>query len=283
MILVTGANGQLARELRLLLSSKEALFVDRRDGDITNFEQIDNILSTQKFHSIINCAAYTAVDLAETEPLKAFEVNEKGAENLAVLAKKYSIKLVHISTDYVFSGSTYRPMNEETPTAPISVYGKSKLAGEQKILSINPRGVIVRTSWLYSRFGKNFVRTIVNLGNERDVLKVVYDQVGSPTNAADLAAAIVHILPKIDGDKCEIYHYSNEGAISWYDLAQEIKELRKLKCKIYPIESSQYPLPAPRPYYSVLSKDKIKTKFELEIPYWKESLVKLFESADITF
>ena len=275
MILVTGCNGQLGSELRLLLTDKEAVFVDRMICDITKLDQLEKIVLSYRITSIINCAAYTAVDLAETESEKAFLVNETGALNVATVAKKYSLSLVHISTDYVFDGKSFTPRHEDHPVNPVSIYGKSKLAGENKILEINPKGIIIRTSWLYSQFGKNFVKTILKAGNERESLKVVYDQIGSPTNAGDLAKAIVLILPNLQNANCEIYNYSNEGVISWYDFAKTICEIKRLKCKVYPIESHEYPALAPRPFYGILSKDKIKKKFNLEIPYWRESLEKM--------
>jgi dTDP-4-dehydrorhamnose reductase len=272
MILVTGCNGQLGSELKLALSSDEAIFVDRASCDITNIEQLEKIIIDNNISSILNCAAYTAVDLAETEIDKAFLINEIGAFNVATVAKKYSLTLVHISTDYVFEGVDCTPRHEDQPVNPSSVYGKSKLAGEQKIMEIKPNGIIIRTSWVYSKFGKNFVKTILKACSEREFLKVVYDQVGSPTNACDLAKLIVSLLPKLQNEACEIYHYSNEGAISWYDFAQAICELKNLPCKVFPIESDEYVTRAPRPAYSVLSKSKLKKKFGIEIPYWRESL-----------
>ena len=272
MILVTGCNGQLGSELRLILAASEAIFVDRANCDITNLEQLEKIIVDNKILSILNCAAYTAVDLAETEIEKAFLVNELGSFNLATIAKKHSLILVHISTDYVFDGVASTPRHEDHPVNPSSIYGKSKLAGEQKILGVKPNGIIIRTSWVYSKFGKNFVKTILKAGSEREFLKVVYDQVGSPTNAVDLAKLIVSLLPKLQNEACEVYHYSNEGAISWYDFAQAICEMKKLTCKVFPIESDEYVTPAARPNYSVLSKNKLKQKFGVEIPYWRESL-----------
>jgi dTDP-4-dehydrorhamnose reductase len=235
-------------------------------------EQLEKIIKENNISSILNCAAYTAVDLAETEIEKAFLVNELGAFNLATIAKKHSLTLVHISTDYVFDGIACTPRHEDHPVNPSSVYGKSKLAGEQKILDIKPNGIIIRTSWVYSNFGKNFVKTILKAGSEREFLQVVYDQIGSPTNACDLAKLIVSLLPKLQNETCEVYHYSNEGAISWYDFAQAICEMQKLACKVFPIESDEYVTSAARPNYSVLSKNKLKQKFGVEIPYWRESL-----------
>jgi dTDP-4-dehydrorhamnose reductase len=278
MILVTGSNGQVGNELKNLLNEKEALFVDRKNGDITNSEQIENLIITHNISTIINCAAYTAVDKAENEKEKAFLINEAGARNLASLAKKYSIKLVHISTDYVFPGNTPTPLTEDSPTAPFTVYGESKLAGEKAILNIRPTAVIIRTSWLYSEFGNNFVKTIVKYASERSEMKIVYDQVGSPTYAKDLAEAIIAIIPKMKDGECDLFHYSNEGAVSWFDFANAICEIKKIKCRLIPIESFEYPTPTPRPKYSVLSKKKIKQTFNISIPYWKDSLAKCLEN-----
>jgi len=272
MILVTGCNGQLGSELRLVLTDENAIFLDRASCDITKIEQLEKIIIDNNILSILNCAAYTAVDLAEEEVDKAFQINELGAFNVATIAKKYSLTLVHISTDYVFEGFACSPRHEDHPVNPNSVYGQSKLAGEKKILEIKPNGIIIRTSWVYSKFGKNFVKTILKAASEREFLKVVYDQVGSPTNAGDLAKLIVSLLPKLQNEACEIYHYSNEGAISWYDFAQAICELKNLQCKVFPIESDEYVTLAPRPAYSVLSKNKLKKKFGIEIPHWRESL-----------
>lgn len=273
MILVTGSNGQLGSELKLLLSTSEAVFVTSKDCDITSLDQIEKIISQNKITHIINCAAYTAVDLAEKEIEKAYLVNETGPYNLAVVSKRHDITLIHISTDYVFDGKMSNPIHEDHIPNPVSAYGKSKLAGENKIIEVGPKGIIIRTSWLYSSFGKNFLKTILKASEERESLKVVNDQIGTPTYAADLANAILKIIPKLGDIKSEIYNYSNEGEISWFDFALCICDLKKRNCKVYPIESSEYPTPTPRPAYSVLSKDKIKAKFNLVIPFWKDSLV----------
>jgi len=279
MILVTGAKGQLANELKLFLPSDKAVFLDKEECDISNLEQLEKVLDKYNIELIINCAAYTAVDKAETDSTNAFLINEKGVANLAFLTKKNNLKLIHISTDYVFGGPNFRPIKEDSKTEPNSVYGKSKLAGEEQIIKINPKAIIIRTSWLYSKFGHNFVKTILKNSKIRDSLKVVYDQVGTPTNAADLASAIMQIIPQMDGLKeTELYHFSNEGVASWYDFAYAIKEIKNLKISIFPIETSEYPLPAPRPQYSVLSKNKIKDKFKLTIPHWRESLGKCLRS-----
>lgn len=277
MILVTGSRGQLGNELKLLLNESDAFFATKEDCDITNLEQLERVINKYNIKSIINCAAYTAVDLAEKEADKAFLINEEGASNLARTAKKHSLKLIHISTDYVFDGNHPSPLTEAKIASPVTVYGKSKLAGEEAILKISPTGIIIRTSWLYSVFGNNFVKTIVKLASSKENLNIVYDQIGTPTYAKDLAEVIIKILPQIQTDTCEIFHYSNEGAISWYDFAQAICEIKRFSCKLYPIESFEYPTPTPRPAYSVLNKRKIKEKFNITIPYWKESLKQCLE------
>ena len=273
-ILVTGANGQLGSEIRVLSNGYENfLFTDRGELDITDFAAVETFISKNAVGTVINCAAYTAVDKAECDAQNADLINNKAVENLAKICKDKDIKLVHISTDYVFDGKNYKPYLEEDKPNPIGVYAKTKYDGEKAILAINPQNsIIIRTSWVYSSFGANFVKTMLRLGREHESLGVVFDQVGSPTYARDLAKAILDILPKIKNHKTEIYHFSNEGVVSWYDFAKEIMKMAKLSCNINPIESTQYPTPAPRPHYSVLNKAKIKREFGVEIPYWKDSL-----------
>lgn len=276
-ILITGSNGQLGSSIKELSSNYDFnfFFTDKRNLDITNEEEIKNFVYTNSIDTIINCAAYTAVDKAEEDKENADKVNRKAVKKLAKISKENSIKLIHISTDYVFDGKGYKPYLEEFQARPQSVYGQTKLDGEIEMLHINPHNsIIIRTSWIYSSYGKNFVKTMLNLGKQKKVLGVIYDQVGTPTYARDLALTILEILPKINNKKVEIYHYSNEGVLSWYDFAKEIMKMAKLKCDINPIETYQYPTPAARPYYSVLNKIKIKTKFDIEIPYWKDSLDK---------
>lgn len=272
MILITGSNGQLGSELKLILNESEAIFGERNTCDITNNEQLETVIVDNKIKTIINCAAYTNVELAEKEKIKAFQVNEVGVTNLALLAKKYSIKLIHISTDYVFNGKSNLPLSETDSTSPVTQYGKSKLAGENAILEISPTALIIRTSWLYSNYGNNFVKTIIKNASTKDSLNIVFDQIGTPTYALDLAKVLIDIIPKIKLGSCEIIHYSNEGAISWYDFAKAICEIKKFTCKINPIESFEFPTSAPRPAYSVLNKRKIKEVYNVSIPYWKESL-----------
>ena len=281
-VLVTGAGGQLGSEIRFIggeFRGLEFSFVDKNALDICDFEAVQKAL--QGYDALINCAAYTAVDKAQSEADKAFEINEKGTLNLAKACEKFGVKLVHISTDYVFDGKAYQPMLENAPTAPLGVYGKSKLAGEKAVLSQNlAHSCIIRTSWLWSEFGANFVKTIARLANERDEISVVSDQIGSPTNARDLAQTICTILPKLSETKgVEIFHYANAGVASWYDFAYEIVRLLErtypaISCKVRAIKSSEYKTAAMRPFYSVLDTDKIKAHFGIEIPHWRDSLAK---------
>ncbi len=267
MFLVTGANGQLGQELRLILGDK-AVYADFADLDITDAAAVKNFCRQRVFEAIINCAAYTAVDRAESEPEKAWNVNATGPKNLA----ETGIPLIHVSTDYVFDGQSCRPYKENDLPAPQSVYGKSKLAGEQAVLERASAAFVFRTAWLYSPFGNNFVKTMLRLGAEKDVLNVVFDQVGTPTYAAHLAQAIVAVLPYLK-DRCrEVYHFSNEGVCSWYDFAEEIMAQGGRNCKVLPIESKEYPTAAERPAFSVLNKEKFKTSFGMEISHWKKGL-----------
>ncbi len=272
-VLVTGAAGQLGSEIRAIAPSEGYIFADRSVLDISDKEVMALFIDLNDIDTIINCAAYTAVDKAEEDVENADLINHIAIKNMAEIAREKGLKLVHVSTDYVFDGKNYKPYTEEDSPNPTGIYGKTKLAGEEALMKIAPRNsIIIRTSWVYSSFGNNFVKTMLRLGKERDELGVIYDQIGTPTYAADLAAAILEILPKIDNPKPEIYHYSNEGAISWYDFAKEIMKMAKLSCQINPIETWQYPTPAKRPHYSLLNKAKIKRDFDLTIPYWKDSL-----------
>ena len=272
MFLVTGANGQLGNELRLLLGDK-AVYVDKNELDITDYNAVKQFTSGKDFTAIINCAAYTAVDKAENDKELAQLINVEGPHNLAAT----QIPLIHFSTDYVFNGQNFRPYTEEDIPDPQSFYGKTKLAGEQAVLQTANTALIIRTAWLYSNFGNNFVKTIQRLGAERSEIKVVFDQVGTPTYAADLAAAIVQILPQIKTGSKDIFNFSNEGVCSWYDFAVEIINLSKLSCKVLPIESKDYPSSVKRPFYSVLNKNKIKQTFNININHWKESLQKCLQ------
>ncbi len=273
-ILVTGANGQLGKELKQLSSSFpqfEFHFLSREDLPIHHFELVRNFFNAYHPAYLINCAAYTAVDRAESETELAFQVNGEAVGVLAAVCKEKNCKLIHISTDYVFDGTAATPYKEDHPTNPKSVYGASKLDGEQQAFRFNPDTIVIRTSWVYSEFGKNFVKTMLKLMPEKEELNVVSDQVGSPTYAADLAAAILHIISSGKW-QAGIYHYSNEGVISWYDFAVAIKELAGNNCKVNAIPTSAYPTPAKRPAYSVLDKSKIITTFNLQVPGWKKSL-----------
>ncbi len=274
-ILVTGSMGQLGSEIRELASkySYNFFFTDRNNIDITSKDSIKEFCQTNSINVIINCAAYTAVDKAQSDIENADLVNRKAVKKLSIVAKELNIKLIHISTDYVFDGKNFKPYVEEFQTNPQSVYGKTKLDGENEIRDINPlNSIIIRTSWVYSYYGNNFVKTMLRLGKEKEELGVIFDQVGTPTYAKDLALTILNIIPQIENHKVEIYNYSNEGVLSWYDFAKEIMKMAKLNCKINPIETYQYPTPAKRPHFSLLNKSKIKSKFNLEIPYWKDSL-----------
>lgn len=274
-ILVTGSNGQLGSEIRELSSnySYTFFFTDRNNIDITSKDSIKAFCQTNNINVIINCAAYTAVDKAESDELNADLVNRKAVKKLALVSQDLNIKLIHISTDYVFDGRNFKPYCEEFQTNPQGIYGKTKLDGENEMKDINPtNSIIIRTSWVYSSFGNNFVKTMLRLGREKESLGVIFDQVGTPTYARDLALTILDIIPKIINEKVEIYNYSNEGVLSWYDFAKEIMRMAKLDCKINSIQTFEYPTPAIRPHFSLLNKSKIKNKFNIEIPYWKDSL-----------
>lgn len=275
-VLVTGSSGQLGSEIRELSSRYPQYtftFADRSMLDLSNLCKMEDFFDGKRFDMIINCAAYTAVDKAESESELADTINHRFVSMLAKIAKRDSSKLIHISTDYVFDGKHHRPYIESDPTAPQGVYGKTKCDGENAILSTAPANtLIIRTSWVYSSFGNNFVKTMLRLGKERDTLGVIFDQVGTPTYARDLAQAIIDILPQINNVQPEIYHYSNEGAASWYDFAQAIFELSGVVCLVNPITTDQYPTPASRPHYSLLNKSKIKNDFNLSIPYWRDAL-----------
>lgn len=272
-ILVTGSNGQLGSEIKNISTNYKFkfLFTDVDDLDISNYSEIQQFIENKKIDFIVNCAAYTAVDKAETEKELAYLVNSNAVENLAKISKSHNIKLIHVSTDYVFDGKSCLPYKEDDITNPIGYYGFSKLEGEKKIQQHDCESIIIRTSWLYSSFGNNFLKTIIKHSTVKNELNVVFDQVGTPTYAADLAKAILEII-KSDIFIKGIYHYSNEGVCSWYDFAYEIVKLTNSKCLINPIESKDFPTPTKRPNYSVLNKSKIKSTFHVKIPNWKESL-----------
>lgn len=273
-ILVTGSNGQLGKELQKIANhypDYEFIFHDIDTLDIYNPKNIEAVIPKDT-SIIINCAAYTAVDKAETEELNAEKANTDGPRFLALFAKKYNTHLIHVSTDYVFDGKSHIPYKEEDTTNPISVYGRTKLEGEHAIKSSGCNATVIRTSWLYSSFGNNFVKTILRLSSEREQLGIVFDQVGTPTYALDLAYAILAVCGKRK-EGFTLYHFANEGVCSWYDFAKEIAFLAKNPCKILPIETSDYPTLATRPAYSVFNKKKIKTTLNIEIPHWKDSLI----------
>lgn len=280
-VLITGGNGQLGSELKNKTKSLgwETRFIDIEDLDLTDVEKVTQYLSYFRPDYIINCAAYTAVDKAESDKENATSINAKVPELLSKLSASLNSRLIHISTDYVYSGKDFLPIKETSTPAPESIYGKTKLLGEQ-LVQKNSEAIILRTSWLYSIYGNNFVKSMISLGKEKDQLGVVFDQVGSPTNAEDLADATTKIILFSRENKKwphGIYNYSNEGVASWYDFACDIMETKGLNCKINPIETKDYPLPAPRPNYSNMNKNKIKTTFNIEIPHWRSSLKKVLE------
>ena len=278
-ILVTGANGQLGKELREFSSLHTGLdfvFLSKEDMPIHQFELMRNYFNTVKPAYCINCAAYTAVDKAESEKDLAFLINGEAVGVLAAVCKEHDTRFIHISTDYVFNGDAAYPYTESFPTDPINVYGASKLEGEIQAMQLNPDSIIIRTSWLYSSLGKNFVKTMIQLMSEKDQLKVVKDQLGSPTNAADLAETIFNIIGlchlQIYDWNPGIYNFSNEGIISWYDFAKEIKEIINSPSVVKPISAAEYPTPAKRPAYSVLDKSKIQKTYSIKLKKWKDSL-----------
>ncbi|MEO8770842.1 MAG: dTDP-4-dehydrorhamnose reductase [Ferruginibacter sp.] len=276
-ILVTGANGQLGTEFRKLAEKNTTdafFFVGKDELSITNTAAIENYFSKHSFTHCINCAAYTAVDKAETEKELAYDVNAKAAGYLAAVCKKYHTQFIHVSTDYVFDGNGIVPYKESDQTNPMGIYGASKLKGETEVFKNNDQSIVLRTSWVYSSYGKNFVKTMLRLMKEKESIGVVNDQYGSPTYAADLAEAILTIISSNNEITPGIYNYCNEGIISWYDFALEIKKLTNSNCIVNPIDTASYPTPAKRPHYSVLDTKKIQQTFNVSIPAWKDSLKK---------
>lgn len=274
VVLVTGASGQLGQALQAIVPKHSTLqfhFASSAEADITNKENLEQVFNRLKPDFCINAAAYTAVDKAESEPEKAHLINVTGAKNLAEVCKEHNATLIHVSTDFVFDGSKNTPYTEEDETNPQGVYGKTKREGEQEIEKILTAHYIIRTSWLYSEYGNNFMKTMIRLGNERDSLGVVNDQTGTPTNTNDLAEAILQI---IESGKKEygIYHYSNEGVATWYDFAKKIFEVNNISVDLKPITTADYPTPAKRPVYSVIDKSKIRSAFGLKISHWHDSL-----------
>ncbi|WP_304969402.1 dTDP-4-dehydrorhamnose reductase [Romboutsia ilealis] len=279
-ILVTGANGQLGHEMQSVAekSGDKFVFTDVAGGyerlDITDVEAVRRMVAEREIEVIVNCAAYTNVDKAETDVELADMLNNKAAGNLAQAMKEVDGTLIHVSTDYVFQGDRNVPCREEWPTNPLGVYGKTKLAGEKSIEATGCKHIIIRTAWLYSKWGKNFVKTMQNLTATRETLKVVFDQVGTPTYAGDLAAVIGHIIGSGQLDKTGVYHFSNEGVCSWFDFAKAICELSGNTCDIQPCYSEEFPSPVERPHFSVLDKSKLKSTFGVTVPYWTDSLKK---------
>lgn len=280
-LLITGANGQLGSEIRKsgdLFPGFSFVFTDLNELDITSPTAVERMLAEEKPTWLINCAAYTAVDKAETEEETAWLINSVAPAILAEKSKAVGCRFVQVSTDYVFDGRNYLPYIEDDEVCPTSVYGRTKLEGELISLANNPETLVIRTSWLYSSFGNNFVKSMIRLGKERDQLNVIFDQIGTPTYAGDLAMALLEIIRKTESTESEfvpgIYHYSNEGVCSWYDFAIAIHQIYGINCSVNAIESKDYPSPVARPPFSVLNKSKIKSNFGIQIPYWRESLEK---------
>jgi len=289
-ILITGADGQVGQAFQALLENKKHTdtthrfyFTSRDTLDITDKNTLETFVKDKQIDIIVNTAAYTAVDTAEEDEALAYNVNKEAVENLAQISKQYGIQLIHISTDYVFDGTSHTPLLETDSINPQGIYAKSKRAGEEAILSLKPDGaVIIRTSWVYSTTGQNFVKTMLRVGAQKDEINVVCDQIGTPTYARDLARAILTMIDsKHESKEVEIYHYSNEGNCSWYDFAQAIFEIAQVDCEVNPISTKEYPTPAKRPSYSVLNKEKIKKEYQLKIPYWRDSLKSCISLLDI--
>ncbi|MDA8893596.1 dTDP-4-dehydrorhamnose reductase [Flavobacteriaceae bacterium] len=278
-VLITGSNGQLGSEIKELASDYENLecvFKDLPELDICDTEVLNMFIIDQHIDAVINCAGYTAVDKAEENPKIAEQVNAKGVLNLVNTLKKVDGKLIHISTDYVFDGNHSQPYKESDPTSPVGVYGQTKRAGELEVLNSSIDAIVIRTSWLYSAYGNNFVKTMLRLGNDKESIQVVFDQIGTATYAKDLAKTCLDILSDAGSTsiskKGSLYHYSNEGVTSWYDFARAIMEISNIDCNIIPIETKDYPTQARRPLYSVLDKSKITSDFKVIIPHWRDSL-----------
>ena len=283
-ILVTGCHGQLGNEMQQAAKrfpSFRYIYTDVEELNICDKKALADFVLSNKVNIIVNCAAYTAVDKAEDDTELCYQINRDAVRNIGEVANENNLKVVHVSTDYVFDGTNYLPYTENMPVCPATIYGKSKLEGEQALLESCNQAVILRTSWLYSSFGNNFVKTMIKLGTERDSLNVIFDQIGTPTYAADLADAILNLLSQntfVSG----IYHFSNEGVCSWYDFTKTIHQLTKIKCDVRPIESKNYPTRTPRPHFSVLNKAKIKSTYGIIIPHWEESLKKCIEILQVS-
>ena len=277
-VLIIGSNGQLGSEIKEIAtkySKLDFIFKDLPELDICNFEALQAFIMDNNINAIINCAAYTAVDKAEEDAEIAEKVNSKGVINIVNALQTVNGKLIHISTDYVFDGNHFLPYKETDPVSPIGVYGETKRAGELAVINSDIDSIVIRTSWLYSAYGNNFVKTMMRLGKEKKKLNVIFDQIGTPTFAGDLANTCLAILSNEQNriDKAgKVYHFSNEGVASWYDFATAVMKINKLDCEVLPIETKDYPTLAKRPHYSVLNKAKIKQNFKITIPYWRDSL-----------
>jgi len=278
-ILITGSNGQLGNEMQqaaVRFPDFNYIYTDVAELDICDKGALDAFVKANNVNVIVNCAAYTAVDKAEDDVELCYKINRDAVRNIAEVATENKVKVVHVSTDYVFDGTNYLPYTEDMPVCPATVYGKSKLEGEQALLENSKESVILRTAWLYSSFGNNFVKTMIKLGTERDSLGVIFDQVGTPTYAADLADAILQLLSNetfVPG----IYHFSDEGVCSWYDFTKTIHRMASITCDVKPIETKDYPARTPRPHFSVLNKGKIKSTYGISIPHWEVSLEKCIQ------
>jgi len=278
-ILITGSHGQLGNEMQQAAKGFPAfnyLYTDIEDLDICDKTALNAYVKANHVNMIVNCAAYTNVDKAEDDVELCYKINRDAVRNIGEVASENKLKVVHVSTDYVFDGTNYLPYTEDQHVCPATVYGKSKLAGELALLESCDQAVIIRTAWLYSSFGNNFVKTMMRLGTERDSINVIFDQIGSPTYAADLADTILKLVSHesfIPG----IYHFSDEGVCSWYDFTKTIHRIAGITCDVRPIETKDYPARTPRPHYSVLNKAKIKSTYGITIPHWEESLVKCMD------
>lgn len=278
-ILVTGAYGQLGNEFKdqqSTLANATCFFTDADTLDITDCQAVIDFCQDNSIDIIVNCAAYTAVDAAEDNEETAMLVNSHAVENLGIAAALMGGKVIHVSTDYVFDGKSNTPYSEDMPTEPVSVYGITKLDGENRLFEVCPESIVIRTAWLYSAYGNNFVKTMISLGESRDELIVVFDQIGSPTNAADLAGLILQIIAKTEADTSAfvpgVYHFTNEGVCSWYDFALAVHQLAGVTCNVSPVRSVKFPTKAVRPAYSVLDKEKVKTTFDITIRHWSDAL-----------
>lgn len=278
-IIVFGASGQLGQCLKVVAEQQnihDINFLPEEQANILDVEELANIFKTESPLYCINCAAYTAVDNAEDEQDLARKINRDGAENLSRLCAEFNTTFIHVSTDFVFAGNEAKLLTETDTAEPVNIYGLTKLEGELAITGSLQKHYILRTSWLYSEFGNNFVKTMLRLGKEKEEMRIIADQIGTPTYAIDLASCIFHIIQN-DNQQYGLYHYSNEGVTSWYDFAKAVFDIAELKVKAIPIKSSEYVTKAVRPAFSVMEKSKIKNAFNIEIPYWRDSLLKCME------